>query len=72
MLQRAQGAGVLTSQQADAIASGTESVPNVLDTATVNSLFTNPVEVVAFSDEEGIRYLLSCSLVRHSHNGCTP
>lgn len=55
MLQRAQEAGVLTSQQADAAASGAVSVPNLLDIVAVNSLFTDPVEVVAFSDEEGIR-----------------
>lgn len=55
MLQRAQEAGVLTSPQADAVASGATSVLNLLDMVTVNSLFTDPVEVVAFSDEEGIR-----------------
>ncbi|KAL3162355.1 hypothetical protein ABBQ32_010038 [Trebouxia sp. C0010 RCD-2024] len=56
VVQRAQEAGVLTSQQADAAASGAVSVPNLLDIVAVNSLFTDPVEVVAFSDEEGIRF----------------
>lgn len=51
-MQRAQAAGVLTSQQ---VASDTNLVPNLLGRAVVNSLFTSPVEVVAFSDEEGIR-----------------
>ena len=55
MLQRAAEAGKLTAQQADAIASGTDSLPRLLNATDVNSLFASPVEVVAFSDEEGIR-----------------
>ena len=55
MLQRAAETGRLTAQQADAIASGTDSLPRLLNATDVNSLFVSPVEVVAFSDEEGIR-----------------
>lgn len=55
VLQRAAEAGRLTAQQADAIASGTNSVPHFLDATDVDSLLDSPVEVVAFSDEEGIR-----------------
>ena len=55
MLQRAAKAGRLTAEQADAIASGSVSVPHLLNATDVNSLFNSPVEVVAFSDEEGIR-----------------
>lgn len=54
-MQRAAEAGRLTAQQADAIASGTHSVPDLLAASDLNSLFSSPVEVVAFSDEEGIR-----------------
>ena len=55
MLQRAAEARIFTSEQANAIAAGTNSVPNLLNTLGVNSLFSSPVEIVAFSDEEGIR-----------------
>lgn len=54
-MQRAAEAGRLTAQQADAVASGTHSVPDLLGASDLNSLFSSPVEVVAFSDEEGIR-----------------
>lgn len=54
-LQRAAEAGRLSALQADAIAFGTNSVPHLLNATDVNSLFNSPVEVVAFSDEEGIR-----------------
>lgn len=55
LMQRAAETGRLTAQQADAIAAGTQSVPDLLDASDLNSLFSSPVEVVAFSDEEGIR-----------------
>lgn len=55
VLQRAADANLLSSQQADAIASGAQHVVDLLGTASINSLFSNPVEVVAFCDEEGIR-----------------
>ena len=55
VLQRAADANLLSSQQADAIASGAQHVTDLLDAARINTLFSNPVEVVAFCDEEGIR-----------------
>lgn len=55
LMQRAAETGRLTAQQADAIASGILSVPELLGASDLNSLFSSPVEVVAFSDEEGIR-----------------
>ena len=54
-MQRAAEAALLSDEQASAIAAGTHSVADVLDEASINSLFSSPVEVVAFCDEEGIR-----------------
>ena len=55
MLQRAVGADLLTSRQADSIAAGTASLPALLGLSDVDALFSSPVEVVAFCDEEGLR-----------------
>ncbi len=55
LLQRALSHGLLTTQQADSIAAGAASLPEVLGMSEVNQLFNSPVEVVAFCDEEGLR-----------------
>ena len=54
-LQKAIGAGLLTSQQAGSVAAGAASVPELLAGSDVDNLFSSPVEVVAFCDEEGLR-----------------
>ena len=55
VLQRATESGLLTSQQAGSIAAGAVSVPELLAGSDVDSVFSSPVEVVAFCDEEGLR-----------------
>lgn len=54
-LQKAIEAGLLTNQQAGSITAGVASVPELLAVSDVDALFSSPVEVVAFCDEEGLR-----------------
>lgn len=47
--------GALSRQQSDSIGAGTASISDFLGQAQVDELVSTPVEVIAFSDEEGLR-----------------
>ncbi|DBB01041.1 TPA: hypothetical protein ACH3X1_000941 [Trebouxia sp. C0004] len=56
VIQTAMKAELLTNQQAESIAAGAASVLQLLNRADVDTLFSSPVEVVAFCDEEGLSF----------------
>lgn len=55
-VQRAVKAGLVTSGDVNNIVADRISLAELLSQHDASQLFANPVEVIAFSDEEGVRY----------------
>ena len=54
-VQRVVKAGLLSSANCDSIIADRITIAELLRPHDISQLFTNPVEVIAFSDEEGVR-----------------
>lgn len=54
-VQRAVKAGLLSTADVDSVITDRVSVGDLLTPGAISQLFANPVEVIAFSDEEGVR-----------------
>ena len=54
-VQRAVKAGLLSSADCDNIIANRVAVAELLGPGDIKQLFANPIEVIAFSDEEGVR-----------------
>lgn len=54
-VQRAVKAGLLSSADCDNIIANRGDVAELLGSGDIRQLFANPIEVIAFSDEEGVR-----------------
>lgn len=67
-VQRAVKAGVLTSADVDSIIVDKVSTAELVSQHDISQLFASPVEVNAFSDEEGVRY---CCCEPQGDHDCT-